>query len=401
MIHRFLVAHPSYPWLVAAIAMLVVTASNGMSNTGITVFDAALIEEFGWSTGELKIRDAINFLGAACLVFFAGLLVDRIGTKPLLIIGMTTLAVVYYCYPAISNLRDVYLLHGLLAITIACAGNMVAIVTAASWMPQRRGLAVGLAIAGTSVGGMVLPPLFSLLNQSLGWQEALRRLSFIPLAIAVLVFLLVRNTRRSEQVAPADDGIAFKDVLRRSEFWSIGVAAAATYFSILALYAHLFLYLLTLGYSQTEASLGLSAMSVAALCGKLGAGGMADRINPTVLLKICMGVMLVGLVVTTQISNVVYIGLLITGLGWGCLHTLYNYVLLALFGMRAAGKVNGSISVTEAFGGGVGIISAGFLFDRYGSYQVAFLVMLCVMTVGSLLTLLLPNAATRIKRAPS
>jgi cyanate permease len=69
------------------------------------------------------------------------------------------------------------------------------------------------------------------------------------------------------------------------------------------------------------------------------------------------------------------------GLGWGGLFTLYNMLTVSNFGLKAIGKINGTVSSMESFGGGLGIWLTGRLYDSYGSYQVPFLVLLgCVVT---------------------
>jgi len=54
-----------YPWVVAVMGMLALFLSNGMTATGITIFDPSLLDEFGWSRGDFKFRDFINFAGSA------------------------------------------------------------------------------------------------------------------------------------------------------------------------------------------------------------------------------------------------------------------------------------------------------------------------------------------------
>jgi MFS family permease len=80
----------------------------------------------------------------------------------------------------------------------------------------------------------------------------------------------------------------------------------------------------------------------------------------------------------------IWVFLLITGFGWGGLHTLYNFILLKLFGLKAAGKVNGTVSLAEAAGGGLGIWLTGYLHDKFEGYQIPFIVLAVLIFVGCL-----------------
>lgn len=383
--------------------MLLVATSNGMINAGITVFDESLLEEFGWSLTQLKTRDSITFLGASVLVLASGWAVDRFGFKPLLLLGMATLSLAYFFYAEVKSLTHIYLLHGLFALVAASAGNMTNIVAAASWNPSHRGMAVGMTIAGTSVGGMLLPPLANWLNQTQGWRESLRIEAVIPFVMFIVVLLLLGNRRadnRGDSDQGRSEGMAFRDALRQSQFYLIAIAGAFTYFAILALFSHLFLYMRSLQFSPASASYALSVLSLAALTGKLASGWLADKINPFVFFKIEMGLMLLGLLGISQLPGAIWVFLLITGLGWGGLHTLYNFILLHLFGLRDAGKINGFVSVFEAAGGAAGIFFTGLVHDLWGGYNAALLMVVLVMTAGTLLILpLRPLQASTFDRA--
>ena len=396
---RFLQAMAWYPWLVAVLCMLLVATSNGMINAGITVFDEALLDEFGWSLSQLKTRDSITFLGASLLVLVAGWAVDRWGFKPLLLLGMALLALAYWSYGYADRLGHLYLLHGVFALVAASAGNMTNIVAAATWMSHRRGLAVGMTIAGTSLGGMLLPLLANALNSSLGWRMALRVEALLPAVMFLLVLVLLGNRHRGSPArAGGEDersGVTFAEALRRPQFHLIACAGAFTYFAILALFSHLFLYMRSLSYSPETASYALSSLALAGLCGKLASGWLADRVDPFRFFKLQMLLMLAGLAGVSQLPAWVFPCLLLTGVGWGGLHTLYNFMLLHLFGLRDAGKINGAVSVFEAAGGAAGIYATGLAHDAWGGYGSAWLLVVTVMAMGTVLAMLLRPVKAR------
>lgn len=396
MLYKLIIHKPWYPWLVAALCMLTVIASNGLVNSGITVFDKSLLQEFGWSVGELKTRDAISFIGGAVFVLGTGYLVDKYGAKAFLMAGMALIALGYYFYGQIQNLPQLYMMHIVFGMVIACAGNMASIMMAVTWVGKYRGFAVGMVIAGTSIGGMVIPPLANALNKNLGWRASMQWEALFPLIVMLLVFLLIKNRRPSEAAAAGQDagqhpgekaqdktGMPFAEVLRQSSFYLIALAGALTFFSILALWQHVFLYMDSLGYASDHAALALSLLAFTALAGKILGGLVSDFINPNKLFKFQMLLMLVGVLGVSQFSQWVWFFLALTGFGWGGLHTLYNYILITLFGLRDAGKINSVVSFAEAIGGGFGIYFTGHLFDYFGNYPSALLVSAGCMAVAT------------------
>ncbi len=392
MLYKALASKPWYPWLVVGLCLLTVSASNGLINNGLTVFDESLLIEFGWSISELKTRDSISFLCGAIFVLGAGYVVDKYGPKPLLLLGMALLAIGYFSYGRIESLSQLYSMHILFGMVLACAGNMTAIVTAASWVEHRRGLAVGLVIAGTSIGGILIPPTANYLNQAFGWRLAMQYEAIFPLLMMLLIFLLIKNrpvhkqtkSKRTQIKKELSEGVPLAQVLKKLSFYQVAIAGALTYFTVTSIFSHMFLYMRSLDYASEQASLALSTMALLALVGKLFSGYMSDRINPHTLFRAQMLCMLVGVLGTSQLNEFIWVFLLFTGFGWGGLHTLYNYILIALFGLRDAGKINSIVSLAEAAGAGMGIFVTGYLRDYFGNYPDALLVSAGLMTIATI-----------------
>jgi predicted MFS family arabinose efflux permease len=394
-----------YSWLVAVLALLVVLTSNAMTNAGLTVFDESLLDEFGCTVAQLKLRDSITFLATSLLVLFAGWLVDRYGFKPFLLLGLTLLGIGYLLYSQAQDLTQLYLLHLLFAAVLALSGITVSIITAATWMPERRGLAIGMTVAGTSIGGMLFPPLANALNTRFGWREAMRMEAVWPLLLVLVLLVVLRNrpkrdgteTDDAAAATGAGDGMAFSRVLCCRQFYQVAMAGSLTFFAVLSLFSHLFLYMRSHDFDPAAASLGLSLFSLSGLVGKLGSGWLSDRADPYRLLRLQMFTMLAGLVGVTLAPAYIWVFLAVTGLGWGSLHTLFNYILITLFGLRDAGKINGSVSIANSAGGGLGILLTGLAHDSLGGYPTAFAIVCVVMLVGSLFTLGLRPPQTSIE----
>jgi MFS family permease len=70
---------------------------------------------------------------------------------------------------------------------------------------------------------------------------------------------------------------------------------------------------------------------------------------------------------------VLWIGLVLFGLGWGGLYTLLQLLAADYFGPQHLGKILGAITVLDTLGGGLGPPLIGAIRDNTGSYDNAFL----------------------------
>ncbi|MDW8480202.1 MAG: MFS transporter [Xanthomonadales bacterium] len=170
------------PWAVAGAALLMLMISNGLVVTGITAFDEALLAEFGWSRGALKFRDLLTLLLAGAFAPFVGILIDRLGVRPLMIAGGLLLAASYLAYSAIASLGHVYAIHLVFGLVLTACGLNVAVIWVSQWFVRHRGTAIGLALVGTSLGGMLFPPLIVALMQAQGWRSSFAWLALTPAA---------------------------------------------------------------------------------------------------------------------------------------------------------------------------------------------------------------------------
>jgi MFS family permease len=382
------------PWTIAGMGLVILMISNGLTAVAISVFDESLLNEFGWSRGELKFRDFLNFAIVALFAPFGGLILDRVGARRMLIAGCLVLAGAYFAYSRIDQLLQMYLIHVAFAVALLAAGTMVVIVLVSSWFVEKRGLAIGIALVGTSAGSFLLPPLNALLIGELGWRRTFVVESFFPLAILLLVLLLVRNSPTevgghpvgvaADGPDPRRTGLEFGQALRTRTFWAIGSSGFLIYYSILAIFAHLFLHMRDLGYEPGVAASALSLLSLIAMLSKLGSGWLADRFDRHKVFMACLALMLVGVggLSTMNGGAWVWSSVAFVGLGWGGLFTLYNMLTVNNFGLKSIGKINGTVSSMESFGGGLGIWITVVLFDVSGSYRVPFLVLLGCVALG-------------------
>jgi sugar phosphate permease len=444
-----------YAWFIAAMGLVVLLVSNGFTATALSVFDESLLGEFGWQRGPFKFRDFLNFAIVAAIAPFVGIVIDRVNPKWLLATGLMLLAAGYvtygqlvegptttatavlaaiglagfalmlviiwrsdtalavrvagiaivvlvmfalvrYAFLAPSALGTVYVIHIVFALGISTAGTMVVIMLVSSWFLKHRGLAIGIALLGTSAGGIVLSPLNAWLIETIGWRLSFTRLALLAVAMAVIVVLTIRGTPRQAgavavgQASGAQDlrqiGFSLAEAVRTPTFWAIGLSGFLTYYSILSLFNHLYLHMRGLGFDPQTAARSLALLGTLAAVSKLAIGWLADFVDRKVVFLACLSIMFVGVALLATLDpDFVWWSIAIAGVGWGGLFTLYNMLAVNNFGLKEIGRINGAISFMEALGGGLGIWLTGKLFDDFGGYQVPFAVIAGAVFVGLLI----------------
>jgi predicted MFS family arabinose efflux permease len=137
------------------------------------------------------------------------------------------------------------------------------------------------------------------------------------------------------------------------------------------------------GFPPAQAGGALAVFGMVALVAKFSLGWVADRIDRHKVFFACLGVALVGVaLLATMAKPLVWAAIVVFGVGWGGLFTLYNMLVVNNLGLRNAGTINGSISFLESLGGGLGIWLTGVLYDRHGGYESAFRLLVVLVILG-------------------
>ena len=375
-----------YGWVIVGCTLIALLVSNGMTISGLTVFDNALLGEFKWSRGAFKLGGTITFVLAGILGPIAGGIADKSGVRPLMTLGAVMLSAGFLQYSRITSLTDVYLAHALFGVALACVGLVINVLLVSRWFTARRGTAIGLALVGTSLGGSVFPPINTALLANAPWRDVFRQLALVPLVLIPIVWLFVRDWPRDKGLEPYGGpprgisnagmlpGMDYADALKTRNFWALAFAASATFYAILAMTAHLFLHLTKgLGFPPTTAAAAVSTLFLLGLIGKFMFGAAADYFNRKLVFVGNLIVMFIGTVFLLMDSTAtLWPAVVLTGLGWGGLYTMLQLLVVESFGIRAAGRILGTITVMDAIGGGLGVVLTGVLFDKSGSYRVAF-----------------------------
>jgi MFS family permease len=183
-------------------------------------------------------------------------------------------------------------------------------------------------------------------------------------------------------------GLTFQAAIRTRTFWVIAISGFLTYYAIFSIVQHMVLHAnKTFGFELKDAGKVMFVFSLVAMLSKLASGALADVVDRHKVFTGCFVVMLLGVIgLATMQVQWLYPAAIVIALGWGGLFTLYNMLAVNNFGLREIGRINGTISLMESIGAGLGSWVTGILFDRTGSYQVPFTVLAVMVFIAVLMS---------------
>ena len=401
-------ARPSgifYGWWIVLASMSILVIGSGLYWQGFGVFFLSLQEEFSTNRAALSGAIALSQLEGGMMGPLGGYLVDRFGPRRMISIGAIVMGVGFLLMSQVDSLLQFYVVFlGVISVGMSIGIRVPALVAPANWFVKKRGIAIGIALTGSGLGGLFIPFLGLLIvNYGWRWTAIVAGIAVWVLALPLAMVMRTRpedygmlpdGERPSErQTAPAVAGTAvgpstvhtaaehlegdytLRSALRQPVFWFLAIAFGLRQFAVGAISLHVVPFMVDTGRSLEVASSILAATTLTSVVGRLGFGWMADRFPPRYIMAVSMMMVGVGALILSNVTDgwtllVLYI--VVYAVGWGGGAVTMNATRGAYFGRRAFGTISGTMDFVQMFGLVLGPVFAGFVFDYTGSYTIAF-----------------------------
>ncbi|MEP6703420.1 MAG: MFS transporter [Acidobacteriota bacterium] len=401
-----------YGWVIVAVSTFALIVSNGLSIGGIPVFYKSIREDFV-ASGAVAADRAESFIAlCATLTFlfsglvspFAGWLIQKFPLKNLMLLGCGLLGGGLILHAAASSVFIVYAARILMGTSLGFVGVLPAVVLVSKWFVQGRGMALGILLTGTSIGGTIIPPFATPLIERFGWRTAMFVLSLIVwgiLAPAIVLFvrsgtsvteLDVRHEGGPEGSGGSPgNGIPFSGAVRTPTFWIFALASALIFYPIFVTSQQLILQTAKIGFTAWQGTFVLSGLFAASVGGKFLFGYLSDRFSPVRIMLVCVSVMLAATFLLLDLNGVTaFIFLVPFGLGYGGAFVLIQRLVADIFGERDYPRILGAITIGDTLGAAGGGLITGWLADRAGGdYTAGFYGVIVAAGLAFVLVLIL------------
>jgi MFS family permease len=379
-------------WLIVGTLFVTMLLVFGSGYDTVPVFVPALLRGFpNWSHAQVSLLPSMLALSAGLSVLPIGWLIDRVEARLVIIVGAILAASAFIIASRSHSLAPMMGAYLILGVGISAGTVLPASLVLANWFTERRGLAMGVAISGSTAGGMTMTLLASHVIQRWGWRAAYVTLAAPMVVIAApLVFLLVRSRPPGEvkmtvaQAAEALEGFEMREALRTRSFWMIIVAQFAFAFTAAGAAIHMVAYLENVGYKAGSAALAMSLMFGFAALGKIAMGFIADRITARKALALDFAISAGGLALAFGLFHpgIIFAFVPIYGITFAAPLTLLPLVVAESLGIKRYGALSGLTGLAQTFGAMVGPIVAGRVFDVTKSYAAAFDLFIVFLIIG-------------------
>jgi MFS family permease len=349
------------------------------SHAGFGVFLPVLANEFGWSRGAISVAPSLNLIIGGLIAFVIGAASDRWGPRLILTTSAVLAGALFALASRIDALWHLYLVLGVLQGVAMSSVYLVPTTTVSRWFVERRGLALGILLAGLNLAFVTGPRLSAFLIERFGWRTTYLVLGALVWVLAIPGSLLTRfppEPARSDSHdrSEASAGVTLGEALKDRRLWLLVTAWMLLGFNQMMMSIHLVSFVKDQGVTLERAALALTVLGTGTIVGRILVGIASDRMGTKPMFWFCLTIQITSLLAIVAGPSLSVLNLLLFGFGLSAAGSDTTVVKGAVetFGVRAIGAVMGVLSLGWRFGAALGPTTAGFIYDATGTYVLAF-----------------------------
>ena len=346
-----------------------------------SVFVAPLEAEFGWTRTQISWVFTIAIVTFALSFVVAGRIQDQRGPRICAVTGATLVGLGFILASFTSSLAYLYVAFGFVVGLGNGFGYATPIPVGSKWFPDKRGLVVGLMVAGYGSGSAIVIPVANALIAGVGWRVTFRILGVVLFLMCMLGTLLLKNPPpgyRPEGWSPkptperSERDIPTSEMLGMSAFYFLWVAYCLGTTAGLMTISQLVLFATSAGVAAGVAGL---FGAIGSASGRILSGWLSDRIGRLTTLRIMIFVSALAmpaLFIWREEAILFYLLVAIVYWCFGAQLSVFAATSADFFGTRYLGLNYGLLFTAFGLAGVIGPGIAGRVFDASGDYRYAF-----------------------------
>jgi len=355
-----------------------------------SVFVLPLEKEFGWKRADTSMIFTIAVFVFGLSFVLAGRLQDKKGPFWISVIGGVLVSIGFALCAMTTTLGWLFFWFGAIGGIGNGFGYATPIPVMAKWFPDKRGLAVGLAVAGYGGGSAIFGPLAgNWLIPSYGWRSTFLILGIIFLVMTLVGAFLLKNPPAGYRPAgwtpaPAAKAAATTyefspgEALRTPTMYFMWIAYALGTSAGLMVISQLVPFARSKGVPLALATTAIFIGALGNAAGRILSGWLSDAIGRLNTLRLMIAISAVAMVILPHTGGIaavpvfLYVMVFIVYWCYGTQLSVNASTTSDFWGTKNAGINYGILFTAWGVAGIIGPRIGGVMYDAYKDYRIAF-----------------------------
>jgi OFA family oxalate/formate antiporter-like MFS transporter len=381
-----------------------------------SVFVAPLEKQFGWKRADTSMVFTIAVAVFALTFVLAGRIQDKIGPFYCSLTGGILVSLGFFLCSYTHSLTYLFICFGVIGGLGNGFGYATPIPVMAKWFPDKRGLAVGLAVGGYGAGSAIFGPLSQLkLIPDYGLPATFQILGGMFLVMTMIGALLLKNPpagykpagwtpAATSKSAATTHEFSPSETLRTPAFYLMWVAYALGCSAGLMVISQLVPFARSVGIAA--AALSTMTLVVGAFgnaSGRILSGWMSDKLGRINVLRVMIAISMIAMPALYAVGGQVallYLAVFVVYWCYGTQLSVNGAACSDFWGTKNAGINYGMLFTAWGVAGIIGPRIGAVLYDKYHNYQAAFYTAAALAAVALLCELLAKRPTAPVGAVP-
>ncbi|NLY08318.1 MAG: OFA family MFS transporter [Tissierellia bacterium] len=354
------------------------------------IISVSLVNNLGWSYQEASLPYTIATLAFVIAMVPFGRVQDKVGPRITANIGLITMGVGML-------LAGLYLKPALMPLWMAITGvgigivNVCAMPPAVKWFPpEKKGMVTGIVIAGVSVSSLWLAPVAQKFSDGVGINWYLIFIGIINLTISLGAAQLLVNppeSAKKERPSIAQLGVSWKEAVKRPSMWILWLMFGLSSSAGLMVIGHIG-HIALQQANFTKAFLLVMLLALFNSLGRFIGGYLSDKMGRASLMRLIFIIQGTNMAAFRFYTNpvTIAIGVAIAGMCYGAGFAVFPATVADLYGLKDFGTNYGIMYTGWGVGGIIGPMAAATIADRFGNYNMAYILAFILLIISILFT---------------
>ena len=358
-----------------AIAAFLLMMAMALTTTALSFFVTPVCDSLGIGRGSFTIYYSLMTASGAVSTAFLGQYINKKGVRGVLIVSGIWVCLGLFLFSVSNQLWMFYaaaLAMGLFATSCVNLSANVIVQTAYSG-EQASGL-LGIVMAGSGVGGMIVSLFIPGLIASMGWQASYRVVALMWFGLLMSAVLLVGKQSTSHSVghrATPVDGMTRAEALKTPKLYLL-MLVICIMAACCGIQQQLPSLLGELGFATAQVSAMVSFFTAALAVGKILQGVLYSKVGIVRGSYIMVCIFAVSFLLLMN-ASIVYLSLIALAFGMGVVTTLMPMIARFAFGPREFASIWSILATASSVGSFAATPLWGLVYDATGTYNPAMI----------------------------
>ena len=410
-------------WWVLLGATVLALISGGILYHGAAVFFSPIRRDLNLSSANTSLIFTLARAQTSLVAPLYGWLVDRIGPRPLIVVGAMVSGIGLIAITLINNYVAFLVAYLLLVSVPSSFGFGQTLLTAVNgWFIRRKAIAMTILLTGFAAGGAIFVYPLGIGVDNIGWRATSVSAGIVVLVIGLLVALVVTSPPTGEgnvveevererdpvgESATASSGrmlsadFTLSEAFRTRAFWLLLAASTLRISAETGLAIHIIPIMVWQGAEEEFAAGLVSAYFLMSIPFRLGLGLAGQRLSfqPLIVSGLVAAVVGCVLLIRTESVGTLYPFIVLLAIYEGAV--VVQWVAIGnYFGRRSYGAITGIMRAFDTIGTFFAPWYAGWMFDQTGSYSPALATFAVAWGIAALLYCITRRPNRPVNRGP-